>query len=1085
MACLKIISVNVNSLVGLAKRNELLSFIQKHDPDVVLVCETKLSNRYRIQFADYKLIRSDRQATSSGGGTAVLVKNSILHEVIFSPSSRENSVIEYTIISVRLNDKKLFLAAIYANNSERVKFRDELNALFLKLKLQDPNHLYLFAGDFNARHKAWGDKVNKRKGIILNNWLQNEGLGYRARILTTDRPSFPSAGSFLDLCLCDHRVEFTDLVNNKIRALDYCSDHRALLFNMKLQDHLSICRTVPEETFRFAYKKTKWKKFTKKLAAEYQNEIPTNRNLTIDEINQHIKSIEQTIIKTIHDTVPRYTPHNNVLNYVNSKIKRLHKYKSFIITALNKSYKNTQPSLYQTPFLKELIQRINYILKLNFSTSYIKYWETQVKSIDYKNSASFFPKVNRFFRPKEPIKINSLKIPRTEERLIADSACDVDDLPIRGDSLVAEAPVDVLNFLGAFYQRVNSPNFINSGTDLKREVDGVADDLISSFSDEVASGVTLTTFSDANPANAPSDIDFAIPFMNQLDAAKIFKSLPNKTSSGLDDIPPIILKHLPANITRDYTTIFNNCLNRMHFPNSWKTAKLLPILKKNKPPDAVSSYRPISLTPAVSKAYERWINFIILHHTNKLSVISNLQFGSVHKLSTVHAIHKIMNDALRHLDKGEIVGACLVDIQRAYDSVWINGLLYLLWKLGFPRGLIRMIWSMTQDRKFRTWDGEYFSSKFFEITEGLMQGTVNSPLLFIIFTFNIPHLFGLNSGNATYSASFVDDFVFLVADKNPAVVQEKMEILANKISDHYKNWNLLPNVSKYEVFLCHRPLNTMGSNKRNVIKNFHIQITDNDREHVIHAQKNVTYLGFKFDYLMRSNDHVLNQLEKAKKVFRKHSNLFFSKSLAHRAKIICYLLLIRPIITYAAPIWWNISACVMEKLRRFERQCLRAALHMYRKNEQKHFCSNGALYDRAGIPRIDNFIVRLCRDYFANLRDIPNRTVQKFSSYDEPECRARASTNYLAPQSFMYFDAIKMIQNDENVPIIYHFPRHRSNKRICFNQPGDPPAFKYSMAIPNVDHQDAYKFRKKYWWLALDERLRDEFRKRRKKKRNE
>ncbi|KNC20875.1 hypothetical protein FF38_04214 [Lucilia cuprina] len=46
-----------------------------------------------------------------------------------------------------------------------------------------------------------------------------------------------------------------------------------------------------------------------------------------------------------------------------------------------------------------------------------------------------------------------------------------------------------------------------------------------------------------------------------------------------------------------------------------------------------------------------------------------------------------------------------------------------------------------------------------------------------------------------------------------------------------------------------------------------------------------------------------------------------------------YQSLIRPIITYACSIWFNISASNMEKIRIFERKCLRACTSLYRSSE--------------------------------------------------------------------------------------------------------------------------------------------------------
>lgn len=119
---------------------------------------------------------------------------------------------------------------------------------------------------------------------------------------------------------------------------------------------------------------------------------------------------------------------------------------------------------------------------------------------------------------------------------------------------------------------------------------------------------TITQFTDQNPAHSPAQVENSIQFTNAPRTHKIFERLPNKTSSGLDSIPPIVLKHLPFKIITDYTILFNNCLNNHFFPDLWKKAKIFPILKKNKLETDPSSYRPISLTPAISKVFEAIIN---------------------------------------------------------------------------------------------------------------------------------------------------------------------------------------------------------------------------------------------------------------------------------------------------------------------------------------------------------------------------------------------------------------------------------------------------------------------------------------------
>lgn len=123
-------------------------------------------------------------------------------------------------------------------------------------------------------------------------------------------------------------------------------------------------------------------------------------------------------------------------------------------------------------------------------------------------------------------------------------------------------------------------------------------------------------------------------------------------------------------------------------------------------------------------------------------------------------------------------------------------------------------------------------------------------------------------------------------------------------------------------------------------------------------------------------------------------------------------------VTYASPIWWNMNAAKAEKLCKFERTCLRACLHIYRRTNTKHFISN-----RANIPRIGLFILQLTRDYLANIKKVNNDTLQTLTTINENECKAASRSGYLAPHMFMFHHRNRIIQDLDNVPLIYHIPR--------------------------------------------------------------
>lgn len=154
------------------------------------------------------------------------------------------------------------------------------------------------------------------------------------------------------------------------------------------------------------------------------------------------------------------------------------------------------------------------------------------------------------------------------------------------------------------------------------------------------------------------------------------------------------------------------------------------------------------------------INEHITHYSCKNKVIPDNQYGFEHNHSTVHAIHKLLNDIYNHINNGKLVGATLIDLEKAFDSVWINGLIATLHKYNISLWLTYNIIDMISNKKFITWNGSKAKPSFsFSIIEGLQQGTVNSPILFNIFASNIINQFGVNSNDNTHSIAFADDLI--------------------------------------------------------------------------------------------------------------------------------------------------------------------------------------------------------------------------------------------------------------------------------------------------------------------------------------
>lgn len=165
-------------------------------------------------------------------------------------------------------------------------------------------------------------------------------------------------------------------------------------------------------------------------------------------------------------------------------------------------------------------------------------------------------------------------------------------------------------------------------------------------------------------------------------------------------------------------------------------------------------------------------------------------------------------------------------------------------------------------------------------------------------------MFGLNTNKNLFAEAYADDLIVGIAGKQPQDLQDNLEELVNKINSFYCIWNLRINPEKCETAVFRRESNHLSKKAIDQIKNFQIStLSPNTKELIKIPHKTILkYLGVEIEQFMRLRHHPDTQLVKAKAAFKANSRIFYNKNLSRKTKIICYLLLVRPIITYAAPI---------------------------------------------------------------------------------------------------------------------------------------------------------------------------------------
>ncbi|GFX70274.1 RNA-directed DNA polymerase from mobile element jockey [Trichonephila clavipes] len=241
-----------------------------------------------------------------------------------------------------------------------------------------------------------------------------------------------------------------------------------------------------------------------------------------------------------------------------------------------------------------------------------------------------------------------------------------------------------------------------------------------------------------------------------------------KKSPGLDQISNRMIKNLPLKFLLFITLLINQLFKNNYFPDSWKTAVVIPILKPDKNPELAQNYRPISLLSSLSKVYE----FVLLRRLNQHCAASNMiipqQCGFRPKCSTVHQLLRVTGLIHSGFAKHDATGILFLDIAKAFDKIWHDGLLIKLIRLDFPAPLIKSIHSFLTHRSFRVRVDRILSSPR-PIRSGLPQGSLSSPLLFTLYVNDIPQT------DSSHLAMFADDTAVISQNKRFSVVISNLQ----------------------------------------------------------------------------------------------------------------------------------------------------------------------------------------------------------------------------------------------------------------------------------------------------------------------
>ncbi|GBN33462.1 RNA-directed DNA polymerase from mobile element jockey, partial [Araneus ventricosus] len=484
-----------------------------------------------------------------------------------------------------------------------------------------------------------------------------------------------------------------------------------------------------------------------------------------------LRSLTTTNWNRFQDIISRNIPGNPTINSIRDIEEAIAKFECGINTAINLSSKTKSINTVQRklpPFITNKITRRNNIRKRWQHTRYPPYKTACNKlSEEIKNDIEIWDN-NRWKELLQGLNTEDISLCNMARKLTKKY---VSIPPILGPS-------------GLVFSCADKADIFRSALEesFQENIEPYDDNFIEKVENEIDGYFHTNNSPSSAPLSSPAEI------------LTIIAKLNIRKTSGPDKIPNKALKLITPNALTFLTKIFNKCLTLNYFPLRWKQANIIMLSKPGKDSKFPQSYRPISLLSSLGKIFEKVLQKRINSYCDSSKIIPKEQFGFRAQHSTIHQLLRVTNSITEGMNNKFYTGGIFLDIQKAFDRVWHDGLIYKLIQLNFPKYLINILKSFLENRTFRVViHGK--TSNMGVIKAGTPQGSVLSPILYSIFTSDFP------SHPRTITCLFADDSAVLAQGTTIKYILRTLQSFLVSLEEWLTKWRIAVNTNKTKAII--------------------------------------------------------------------------------------------------------------------------------------------------------------------------------------------------------------------------------------------------------------------------------------------
>ena len=397
---------------------------------------------------------------------------------------------------------------------------------------------------------------------------------------------------------------------------------------------------------------------------------------------------------------------------------------------------------------------------------------------------------------------------------------------------------------------------------------------------------------------------FPIPKLNSLafrssELLNILQNLEENGTADCNGMFPAFFKRFSNILAPKLAVLYRRLVQLGNFPDCWKIASVTPIPKEGcscLPKD----YRPISITPILSKVFEKLLARRLKAFMAAEGILPKTQFGYRSGLGTADALLTLNTDFQDALNNGMEVRAVAIDFSAAFDKVNHKGIIYNLQNIGVGGKFLALCKSfLTGRQQFVTVDGS--RSPTSGVHSGVPQGSVLGPLMFTLYTSSL--LAGLKCNNIAYA----DDTTIYVIIRKP-VDRASSALKLNEdlvfIEDWCGRWGMELNALKTKSMLFSRSRTILPEHPDLTLMNTTIE-----------SVETMKLLGVVFDSKLTYEQHLRKVTSIASQkvgILRKCWRVYEDDELVKK----CFYAFVLPFFEYCSSVWLSAAPTHLNMLQR-------------------------------------------------------------------------------------------------------------------------------------------------------------------------